>query len=176
MQILNPCMYDMYDTTLTELCDRDPCLRRNFAGNPFAAVTFNVGHNTVAYAHTDHLNAPNGWCVITAIGEYDHALGGHLVLSDLKLVIEFPPGSTILIPSALLKHSNTRLHDPEKEFRHSLVQYSAGGLFRWVACGHQSQKSFKSAGGSFKKTAKQRWQDGLKVFSKWKDLFFGSKP
>lgn len=38
-------------------------------------------------------------CAITTLSDYDPKAGGHLVLWDLKLVIEFPPGSTILILS-----------------------------------------------------------------------------
>ncbi|KAI1784620.1 hypothetical protein LXA43DRAFT_976615 [Ganoderma leucocontextum] len=161
MHVLNPRMYEMYEYTLTKLCDRDPSLCRNFPGNPFAAATFNVGQHAVAYGHTDHLNVPNGWCTITAIGKFDSARGGHLILWNLKLVIEFPTGSTILIPSALLKHSNTHLHDPENEFQYSFVQYSAGGLFQW------------SAGRHFLQTGKERWERGMKVFSKWAKLFPG---
>jgi hypothetical protein len=45
-------------------------------------------------------------------------------------VIEFPPGSTVLIPSALFKHSNTSIQSDENRF--SIIQYAAGALFRWV--------------------------------------------
>ena len=52
--------------------------------------------------HTDPGNLLFGWCAITTLGNFDPTLGGHLVLWDLKLVIEFPLGSTILIPSVTL--------------------------------------------------------------------------
>ena len=54
----------------------------------------------------------------------------YLVLWDMGLVIEFPPGATILIPSATLRHSNVCLNPGDT--RMSFTQYSAGGLFRWV--------------------------------------------
>ncbi|KAI1783077.1 hypothetical protein LXA43DRAFT_904329 [Ganoderma leucocontextum] len=173
MCLLAPHMFETYNAILEEVCAHDTCLRCNFPGNPFAAATFNVSLHTVTYGHMNHLNPPNGMCSITTIGNFDPTLGEHLVLWDLKLVIEFPPGSTILIPSALLKHSNICLHDTSNEFRHSFVQYSVGGIFRWVECGHQSQKDFKTAGHRYKETGKQRWQRGLALFSKWSDLFPG---
>ncbi|KAI1788248.1 hypothetical protein LXA43DRAFT_894939, partial [Ganoderma leucocontextum] len=174
MRLLAPRMFETYNAVLEEVCAHDTCLRRNFPGNPFTAARFNVSPHTVTYSHTDHLNLPNGTCSITAISNFNPTLSRHLVLWDLKLAIEFPPGSTILIPSALRKHSNIHLYDTSNEFRHSFVQYSAGGIFRWVECGHQSQKDFKTAGHRYKETGKQRWQRGLALFSKWSDLFPGT--
>ncbi|KAJ7883792.1 hypothetical protein B0H13DRAFT_2537891, partial [Mycena leptocephala] len=40
--------------------------------------------------------------LITALRRFNPDLSGHLILWDLKLVIRFPPGSTILIPSAII--------------------------------------------------------------------------
>jgi hypothetical protein len=66
------------------------------------AMTFNFGPQTVTFDHRDSGNLAFGWCAITAFGNFDPTCGGHLVLWDMKLVIEFPPGSTILIPSAMM--------------------------------------------------------------------------
>ncbi|RPD63267.1 hypothetical protein L227DRAFT_608537 [Lentinus tigrinus ALCF2SS1-6] len=57
--------------------------------------------------------------------------GGHLVLWDLKLIIEIPP--VYLIPSVILKHSNVTI-GPDK-ISMSMTQFFAGGLVHWVACG-----------------------------------------
>ena len=114
------------------------------------------------------MNLPFGWCAITALGPFDPTHGGHLVLWDLKIVIEFPPGSTILIPSATLRHSNMAIQPGEKRF--SITQYTAGGLFRWVDHGFQPSEDYisgldgeqlveeglKSAG---------RWAEGINLFS-----------
>ena len=35
-------------------------------------------------------NLPFGYCVVTELGEFDARKGGHLVLWDCKMVIEFP--------------------------------------------------------------------------------------
>jgi hypothetical protein len=106
------------------------------------------------------------------LGNFDPTLGGHLVLWDLKLVIEFPPGSTILIPSATLRHSNVAIR--KGETRYSFTQYTAGGLFRWVDQGFQSASSY--AAGLTKAQLKkherkeeqkgtERWKMGVNLFS-----------
>src|SRR5882762_4619472 len=77
-----------------------PRLKRNFRNSIFACATFNFGPYACSFDHTNPGNLPFGWCAITALGPFDPTQGGHLVLWDLQLVIEFPPGSTILIPSA----------------------------------------------------------------------------
>lgn len=107
--------------------------------------------------HRDVQNCPYGWCSIQALGEFDHKLGGHLVLDDLKLVLEFPAGSTILIPSATFDHANLPLGKPGDKLwsqigeeptspahrpkflpsqkRASFTQYCPGGLIRYVENG-----------------------------------------
>ncbi|KAJ7291857.1 hypothetical protein C8J57DRAFT_1212279 [Mycena rebaudengoi] len=104
-----------------------PHLHWNFVGSVFAACTFNFSPHTITAPHLDFGNLAWGWCSITALGNFDPDCGGHLILWDLKLIIRFPPGSTILIPSAILRHSNVRIRPHER--RYSFTQYSAGGLF-----------------------------------------------
>jgi hypothetical protein len=77
------------------------------------------------------MNKPEQWCLIQALGRFDHRKGGHLWLPDCKLLIEFPAGSLIMLPSAVLRHGNIALAD-KSETRYSFVQYIAGSLFRWV--------------------------------------------
>ena len=83
--------------------------------------------------HLDFLNLAFGWCAVTSFGSFNYKTGGHLILWDLGLVIEFPPGATILIPSAVMSHSNVTIGESER--RYSMTQYAAGGLFRWVENG-----------------------------------------
>ncbi|TFK79714.1 hypothetical protein K466DRAFT_505127 [Polyporus arcularius HHB13444] len=170
MNVFAPDMSAFYGNTLDAVCDADPKLKRNMSNNAFAAASINLGPNAVSYVHTDHLNLAWGWCAITAIGQFDATAGGHLILWDLRMVIEFPPGSTILIPSAILRHSNVALADPANERRSAFLQYSAGALFQWVECGHQTQKSFLAAGRTFLQSGKQRWAKGVSMFSLWEDL------
>ncbi|KAI0650189.1 hypothetical protein C8Q79DRAFT_998092 [Trametes meyenii] len=167
-RLFAPKLHAYYSDTLDALEARHPRLKRNFKNSVFARITFNLGPKTVTYVHIDQNNLPAGLCAITALGDFDPELGGHLILWDAGLVIEFPPGVTILIPSALLRHSNTAIRPGET--RYSLTQYSAGGLFRWVECGFKTQKAFEAEGGTFKLSGSERWAKGLSLYSKWSDL------
>lgn len=115
---------------------RDPSLYKPFHNVVFPMLTFNLGPRTVTFPHRDHLNYAPGWCAITSMGDYDPEKGGHLVLWDLGLIIEFPPGSTILIPSSTMLHSNTEVG--RHETRMSITQYAPAGLFRWVEAGYRT--------------------------------------
>ena len=53
--------------------------------------------------------------------------------------LNFPPGSTIFIPSASLEHSNTSIQKEERHY--SFTQYTAGRTFWWVDYGFQRQMS-----------------------------------
>lgn len=128
-------MHKHYGEQLQKLLDHDSNLERNFKNSVFAACAWNFGPKTVCYPHKDHANVPYGWCAITALGQFDPKKGGHLVLWDLGLVIEFPAGSTILVPSSVIEHSNTRIQPGEK--RLSFTQYTAGATFQWVDHGFQ---------------------------------------
>lgn len=131
-------------------------------------MTINVGPQTVTRKHVDHLNIPFGWCVITAIGNYNHRRGGHIVLWELKLIIEFPAGSTICIPSAVVSHSNTAVRP--HEHRYSITQYTAGGLFRWVSCGFKSFKTFTQGGETLEYDGAERWRRGVEMLPTWSEL------
>ncbi|KAF8959185.1 hypothetical protein BDZ97DRAFT_1761672 [Flammula alnicola] len=117
-----------------------------------SACTFNLGPGTITVDHTDYNNVAYGLCAITALGNFDPTLGGHMVLFDLGLVIEFPPGATILIPSSVLRHGNTPVVG-EGVQRMSMTQYCSGGLFRWVDYGFQTGTTLKltAAGRAQKK-------------------------
>ncbi|KAJ7201301.1 hypothetical protein GGX14DRAFT_371250, partial [Mycena pura] len=86
----------------------NPTMRWKFSRSPFAACTWNFCA-AICALHLDFANLAWGWCAITALGNFNPDRGGHLILWNLKLVVRFPPGSTIFIPSALLRHSNTSI-------------------------------------------------------------------
>ncbi|KAH7867666.1 uncharacterized protein C8R40DRAFT_1178816 [Lentinula edodes] len=102
-----PRVYAVYEATQTRMYEELPTLSRNFPGSVFSAAAFNFGGNVWTYKHRDHLNWPFGWCAITALGRFDPARSAQLILWELKLVIDFPHAATILIPSAVITHSNT---------------------------------------------------------------------
>lgn len=83
-------------------------------------------------------------------------------------MIEFPPGSTIIIPSAALRHSNAAIQ--QGETRYSFTQYTAGGLFRWVDQGYQTAYSYTTKLSKVQKAkeaarGEERWVMGVGLFS-----------
>ncbi|KAG2127459.1 uncharacterized protein EDB93DRAFT_1096547 [Suillus bovinus] len=136
-----PKVHRVYTDTKASLKSMHAHLTWNFRNSVFAAATFNLGPATVTFDHTDNVNFASGMCSITALGNFDPITGGHLVLFDLGLIIQFPPGATILIPSAILRHGNIPISSLEK--RLSFTQYFAGGLVRWVEYGFRTEKAFK---------------------------------
>jgi hypothetical protein len=118
------------------------------------------------------MNLPFGWCAVTSLGKFDHTKGGHLVLPDLKLVIEFPSGATILLPSATLCHANVPVQSHET--RASFAQFCAGGLFRFVETGFMTEKVLrkkdKKEYSRISGLKKMRWKQGLALLSTLSDL------
>ncbi|KAG6895255.1 hypothetical protein C0992_002339 [Termitomyces sp. T32_za158] len=104
--LLAPNLYKHYHDHLKPLFDDLPYLRRIFPKSVFTAAAFNFGGNVSTKVHRDCMNYAVGWCAIQALGLFDPKNSGHIVLTDLKLIIEFPPGALILIPSATLAHGN----------------------------------------------------------------------
>jgi hypothetical protein len=159
---------------LDALFDHYPTLRRNFGNSVYAASTFNLGPSTVCFKHADGGNVAHALCAITSAGDYDPMEGGHIILFSLKLVIEFPPGSSVLIPSAIVPHANTPIRKHESRF--SFTQYCAGGLMRWVNYGFRSAKSILAEKGGRQKISAidgvgdVRWKDKLNLFSKVDEL------
>ncbi|KAJ6470478.1 hypothetical protein C8R45DRAFT_836831 [Mycena sanguinolenta] len=168
LAIWAPLLYAFYAAQMALLSGWKRGMRRNFAGSIFAACTFNLGPRMVCAPHLDFGNLAWGWCAITALGDFDLDVGGHLILWDLRLVIRFPPGSTILLPSALIRHSNVPIRSHERRF--SFVQYTAGGLFRWVRNGFKTDEDWQRGATRQQKADRAaedraRWEEGLKMFS-----------
>ncbi|KAJ7021261.1 hypothetical protein C8F04DRAFT_1314838, partial [Mycena alexandri] len=139
----------------------------------FASTTFNFGPRTVTFPHLDFLNLAWGWCFITALGWFNHELGGHLILWDLWLIIEFPPGMTIAIPSAILRHSNVSIQQHEKRF--SITQYTSAGIFRFVDNGFKTnvtleQEMSQEEAQAWAEAAKVRYAEGVKMYSTLDEL------
>lgn len=164
-----PLLFEHYRTNLELLRQWKPTLAPAFVQSVFAACTFNFGPQTVSILHRDKGNIVYGWCGITALGHFNPDYGGHLILWDVGLVIRFPPGSTILIPSAAITHSNVPIC--KGETRYSFIQYSAGGLFRWVYNGFMKDEDFEAQATkeemvTREKDRRERWNKGLDMFMK----------
>ena len=114
-------------------------------------MTFNLGGRVCTHPHKDSQNLAWGWCAVTSLGSYDPTRGGHLVLWEFNIAVEFPPYSTIMLPSAIVTHFNTQIQEGEK--RSSIVQYNSSGLFRWLA--------YKGLQGD-KKASGVEWWDNKK--------------
>ncbi|KAJ7056329.1 hypothetical protein C8F01DRAFT_1062062 [Mycena amicta] len=168
-----PMLFAAYSSAKQTFGKRMPALRWPFAGSAFAACTWNF-ITTVCAAHVDFVNLAWAWCAITALGRFNPDRGGHLIIWCLRLIIRFPPGSTIFIPSALLMHSNTPIQDGET--RSSFVQYSAGGLFRWIDQDFMTQEEFLRTASDAELEAARvragtRWAEGIGHFTVIDDLF-----
>ncbi|KAJ8079177.1 hypothetical protein PM082_021677 [Marasmius tenuissimus] len=165
-----PDLFIYYAVTMGSLLWEYPDLEPPFAAAVFAAFTINFGPRTVCLPHRDSSNLALGWCAITALGNYDYRKGGHLVLWDLGMVIEFPPGCTIYIPSALICHFNTAIATDEERF--SFTCYSADGLFRWVDHGFQKEGEYKLSDLASRNALvdASRWSVGVEHFSTLNNL------
>ncbi|KAJ7358145.1 hypothetical protein DFH08DRAFT_953331 [Mycena albidolilacea] len=145
-----------YHTTKQTLLQKNPRLHRTFPRSPFTAVTVNLGPVSVSPPHTDFANKADGMCLIGALGRFDPDKGGHLVLWDYDLIVRFP-----------------RVAAGEECF--SLIQYCAGGLFRWVANGFQTDLSWRASATAEdvvnqEEERKMRCAHALKKFTRWKDV------
>ncbi|KAF8200975.1 hypothetical protein BJ912DRAFT_843897, partial [Pholiota molesta] len=168
-QAFAPRLFKHYCVTLERLKKSNPQLMQPFHDSAFAACCFNLGPHTVSRPHRDHANLAWGWCAITALGTFNPTQGGHLILWDLNCAIPIPPGATVMIPSALLEHSNIAILAGEE--RCSFVQFSAGGLFRWVENELQTEAAWssKATAQMLELRAAQmqlRWSTGLQMLSR----------
>lgn len=172
-----PRLHKYYRSTLALLHDWDKSLPRNFdaLASVFAAATVNFGPSTITLPHLDFANLAWGWCAVTALGNFDPNRGGHLILWDLRLVIRFPPGSTIFIPSAILRHSNVSIQHGEKRF--SFTQYTAAGIFRFVYNGFRTEKAVnesalpKAERVQRARERADRWAEGMEMYKTWDFAF-----
>ncbi|KAF5353901.1 hypothetical protein D9756_007287 [Leucocoprinus leucothites] len=169
--------YEYMESTVEKLrahydsaADNRNKLRRPYdsAIGVFPCRSLNLGKQSISFPHTDEGNLAQSWCSITPVGSFDPSTGGHLVLWDFGLVIDFPPGATALIPSALIRHSNTSIAAGETRF--STIQYAAGGLYRWVYRGFMSEKDWRAQANEAdleedRAEQEQRWRESVKMFT-----------
>ncbi|KAJ7799863.1 hypothetical protein B0H14DRAFT_3092721 [Mycena olivaceomarginata] len=159
-------LFSLYASKLYSLYERT---RKALEQTPSSLQSPSIlGHAHLPRRHLDFANLSWGWCSITPLGSFDPDFGGHLILWDLRLVIRFPPGSTVFIPSAIIQHSNVPIWSHET--RSSFTQYTAGGLFRWVRNGFRTNEDFENGASVAEKAlcaaeAETRWEDGMDMFS-----------
>ncbi|KAJ7304692.1 hypothetical protein DFH08DRAFT_825446 [Mycena albidolilacea] len=148
------------------LCNPDVTRMATFAS------TFNFGTNVWTFKHCDVCNLPFGLCAVQSLGNFDAQAGGHLMLWDLKLVVEFPAGALILLPLATIAHSNIPVQEGDE--RVSFTQFTAGGLFRFVDAGLRTQAELAAEDpGEYERLRERqesRWAEGLNLFSTVEEL------
>ncbi|KAJ7801999.1 hypothetical protein B0H14DRAFT_2385924, partial [Mycena olivaceomarginata] len=120
----------------------------------------------------DVCNLPFGWCAVQSLGRFDATEGSHLILWDVNLVVEFPAGSLILLPSATIVHSNVPVRSDEE--RISFTQFTAGSLFRFVDNGFRTQNELQAQDPEeyqrIMGLKESRWEKGLALFSTVEEL------
>jgi hypothetical protein len=168
-----PEQFKHYARCRDTLLERYPDLHPNFPDSPWAAATINFGPKTACFRHLDCNNLAFGCCSITALGDFDPKAGGHIILWECGLVITFPAGSTVIIPSACVSHSNTAIQSHET--RYSFTQYSAGGLFRFIERNFQLNDDFleslnEAERAEEEEKSRRRLEWGLSLFSTFEAL------
>ena len=101
-------------------------------------VAFNLGSRVMTKRHTDPQNCLFGWCIITTLGNFDSTKGGHLILWELGLILEFPARACICLPSVIITHSNIPVQ--KGETRMSFTQYCSGEIFCYIENGCRTDK------------------------------------
>ncbi|KAG6835186.1 hypothetical protein H0H93_004147 [Arthromyces matolae] len=169
-QLWAPRLYQYYKEhmkSLYELLNVPPFFPRSV----YPSAAFNLGGRVRTYVHRDTMNLPFGWCCVLALGNFDPDVSAKLILWDAKLIIRFPHGSTIFLPSASITHSNSPIQ--AGDYRISITQYAPGGLFRWVDNGGRTEKELKAEDPELyekmQSEKETRWKYGMTLLPTWKE-------
>ncbi|KAJ7055653.1 hypothetical protein C8F01DRAFT_994166, partial [Mycena amicta] len=145
---------------------------RTFPRSAFACVAFNFGPQAATIFHRDWTDRAGKPCAVWAGGPFDHTKGGHIILYELKLILEFPPWTWIIFPSAVITHGNLPVQAGDK--RVSIVQYTPGNLCRFIDNGFRTEAKFKTANKKgytqMIRDKASRWVNGLKLYSTMEEL------
>ncbi|KAJ7690435.1 hypothetical protein B0H14DRAFT_2420447 [Mycena olivaceomarginata] len=167
-----PRLYGYYPRMRRPAADASPPSPSPLRPLGFLLRQFQFWRNVWTFKHRDILNLAFGWCAIQALGRFDATKGGHLILWDLGLVVEFPAGALILVPSATIAHSNVPVQ--EGETRTSFTQFSPGGIFRYVDNGFRTVNQLvEEDPAEYERLVdlkEKRWEMGLDLFSTLEEL------
>ncbi|KAJ7821084.1 hypothetical protein B0H14DRAFT_2832086 [Mycena olivaceomarginata] len=105
-------IYSDYHCTKQQLLQKNPHLCRTFPRSPFTAVTDlrlppTWGPSPCLPPIRTPPTRPTACASLPLLSAFDPDQGGHLVCWDYNLLICFPLGCSVLIPSAVVTHSNT---------------------------------------------------------------------
>ena len=126
----------------------------------------NFGPNTICVPHKDYNNCPFGWCSILALGNFNPKREGQTIPWEAGHIAEFPPGSMILILSALIPHWN--LFIQPQECCCSFTQFTPGNIFHFVENGFQTDANLCESDPKRHKVEMEkrsvRWKEKMKLF------------
>lgn len=173
----HPKAYRYYKEELDKLWEACPeLIKPLFFKSIMPTVAFNIGRKVATRKHVDSQNCPFGWCLVTALGNFDYRVGGHIVLWELKLLLEFPAGSCVCLPSAIITHSN--IPTGEGDTRASFTQYCSGEVFRYIENGFSTDAMLKAQDPLLyainREKRKTRLMKGYEMFSTIEELLRGS--
>lgn len=167
-----PKAFRKIDDALFDLEEQYDDLECPFPQSVYPTVTFNLGDDISTDIHYDFLNWTFSDCAIHCFGNHDYRLGGHFVIWEWKLVIQFPPSATIIVPSSCVGHGNTPILDGK--IRKSMTQYVPGGLMRHEAYGFRTEAQLKKEDpglwAKLKKEGPLQFGEGVDLFSTVKTL------
>lgn len=163
-----PNHFDLYTELQVRLDIKQYLFSFIFDDSPFCGTSFNAGPVAVARYHLDMKNLVTGICAIGVFGKFNHKTSGHIILKEAKVILEVMDGDLVVIPSAAVNHRNSGLR--EGEWRSSIVQYTNGGLFRWIW--HNGLKGKVSASQALAdaEEGKRRWEEGWSLFPTFSGL------
>jgi hypothetical protein len=128
-----PELFEYYDNVLESVCVLSEDCNFPYRDLPFASFTLNVGKKCICNVHVDSSNLSTGLCLVIPLGNFDPGKGGHLILHELRLFLELPPGSIVLFPSAIITHENVSIS--EGETRQAFTAFTPALMFQWSANG-----------------------------------------
>ncbi|KAJ3520669.1 hypothetical protein NMY22_g12652 [Coprinellus aureogranulatus] len=173
-----PKLYAHYHSHTIPIRKRLTHLVPNWDKSIFSAAACNLGEQVATCLHRDCRNLPFGFCVVHALGAFEHTQGCHIILKEPKLVVQFPSGTHILLPSAVITHGNTPVK--QGETRASFTQYTAGAMFRYADCGYTTLKRVKKGNKALYRKIladnETRWQRGLELWPTVDELLNVASP
>ena len=143
LALLAPKMYKNFADKLHRLFEHMPELRRYALMSVFTTASFDFNDGRPCRIHDYHPNGSVGWCSLYAGGDYDPTTGGHLYLPQVQLLIEFPPGATVLIPSNLVYGI---VPVAPGQTRYTFTQYIPTDLIRYIDNGLSTRRGERKAG------------------------------
>ena len=163
-----PKIYRKYADKLQEMFERMPDLQRIVSKSVFPTASFDFRNGRPCHAS----DGQAGWCSLTAGGDFDPHTGGHLFLPQARLIVEFPPGATVLIPSTLVYGI---VPVPRGQTRYTFAQYTPVDVVRYIDNGYRTRRDvFRETTSDLTRDdaskSLMRLQDDLKLLSCFDEL------